>query len=132
MCDKHLMNVQRKIKSTNTLRLFKHVFRCTEKNVGHNFHRPKDDENTKTNFSPNFCFKYVTTNHPQSIMIGVEIFMTFVNNANVKEIHDEILSLLRFNLVMGHHFTSVLCSSRPVICRSKCYIERRIKMRKLV
>ena len=89
-------------------------------------HRPKDDENTKTKFFLPL-FQIFDANHPQSMMIGVKTFMTFVNNANVKEIHHEILSFCRFDLVIRSRFSSILSPSWTVICGSKCYTEIRIK-----
>ena len=99
MCDKHLTSIQRKNEKYKSLKVRETCFPLYRNVRSYNMHRPKDDENTKTKFFLPL-FQIFDANHPQSMMIGVKTFMTFVNNANVKEIHHEILSFCRFDLVI--------------------------------
>ena len=99
LCDKHLTSSQRKNEKYKSLKVRQTCFPVYRNVPSNNMHRPKDDEDTKTTYLfP--LFQIFNTNHPQSMMIGVKTFMTFVNNANVKEIHHEILSFCRFDLVI--------------------------------
>ena len=56
-------------------------------------HRPKMTKTRKQHFFPLFqIFKHKSS----SQSIGVKTFMTFVNNANVKEVEDELFVFMSF------------------------------------
>ena len=56
-------------------------------------HRPKMTKTRKQHFFPLF---QIFEHKSSSQSIGVKTFMTFVNNANVKEVEDELFVFMSF------------------------------------